>query len=82
MPSSLRQDDPSKAVNVGVGAHIIAASPGGPCYDPSLSREERSGHKNGIWLCQTCAKLIDNDPARFTVDVLRKWKSDAEVGTA
>jgi hypothetical protein len=73
------QDDPSKAVNVGVAAHITAASPGGPRYDSSLSSEERCGHENGIWLCQNCAKHVDNDPAWFTVDVLRKWKNDAEA---
>jgi len=72
------QGDPAKSVNVGVAAHITAASPGGPRYDPLLSTEERSGPENGIWLCQTCAKLIDNDPARFTVEVLKKWKDDAE----
>jgi hypothetical protein len=73
------QEDPRKAVNLGVAAHITAASPGGPRYASKLSPEERSGHENGIWLCQNCAKLIDNDPARFTVDVLRKWKSGAEA---
>jgi len=40
--------------------------------------EERSAPSNGIWLCQNCAKLIDNDPTRFTVEVLKKWKTDAE----
>jgi hypothetical protein len=73
------QEDPTKTVNVGVAAHITAASPGGPRYDSKLSAEERSGHENGIWLCQNCAKLIDNDPARFTVDLLRKWKSEGEA---
>jgi len=29
-------------------------------------------------LCQNCAKLIDNDPARYTVELLRQWKSQAE----
>jgi hypothetical protein len=72
------QDDPAKAVNVGVAAHITAASTGGPRYDPDLLPEERSASSNGIWLCQNCAKLIDNDPARFTVEALRKWKSGAE----
>jgi hypothetical protein len=78
-PTSGPQDDPSKAVNLGVAAHITAASPGGPRHDSSLSPEERSGHKNGIWLCQNCAKHIDNDPALFTVDALKKWKSDADA---
>jgi len=73
------QDDPTKAVNVGVAAHITAASPGGARYDPELLPEERSGPGNGIWLCQNDAKLIDNDAARFTVEVLSKWKSDAET---
>lgn len=57
---------------------ITAASPGGPRYDSKLSSEERSGHGNGIWLCQNCAKLVDNDPTRFTIDVLKTWKDRAE----
>jgi hypothetical protein len=73
------QDDPAKAVNVGVAAHITAASPGGPRYDTNLAAEERSLSSNGIWLCQTHAKLIDNDVTRFSVEVLKKWKADAEA---
>jgi hypothetical protein len=72
------QTDPSKAVNVGVAAHITAASPGGPRHDPELSPPERQGSLNGIWLCQNCAKLVDNDPDRFTVELLRAWKVVAE----
>ena len=71
--------DNNKAVNVGVAAHITAASPGGPRYDLSLTPEQRSNIENGIWLCQTCAKLVDNDMARYTVTVLRKWQVDAEA---
>lgn len=73
------QENPAKALNIGVAAHITAASVGGPRYDPDLLPEERSGPSNGIWLCQNCAKLIDNDPARFTVDLLRAWKTNAEA---
>jgi hypothetical protein len=73
------QDDPAKTVNVGVAAHITAASHGGPRYDPDLLPEERSGPGNGIWLCQNHGKLVDNDPARFPVEVLKKWKTDAEA---
>ena len=73
------QEHPGKAVNLGVGAHITAASVGGPRYDPDLLPEERSGPSNGIWLCQNCAKLVDNDPARFTIDLLRAWKTNAEA---
>jgi hypothetical protein len=34
---------------------------------------------NGIWLCQTCAKLVDNDAQRFPADLLREWKAGAEA---
>jgi len=73
------QEDPAKALNIGVAAHITAASPGGPRYDPEPLPEERSGPSNGIWLCQNHGKMVDNDPARFTVDLLREWKATAEA---
>jgi hypothetical protein len=65
-------------VNVGVACHITAASPGGPRYDSTLSPEERSSIRNAVWLCQTCAKLIDSDEVRFTARVLQEWKWIAE----
>ncbi len=65
-------------VNIGVAAHITAASPGGPRYDASFSSERRQSVENGIWLCQNCAKLIDNDPTRYPVALLRGWKVEAE----
>ncbi len=34
--------------------------------------------ENGIWLCQTCAKLIDNDPTHYPAELLESWKSEAE----
>ena len=66
-------------VNVGEAAHITAAALGGKRYDPSLTQEERRAASNGIWLCELCAKLIDTDEARFTVELLRRWKQDAEA---
>ncbi len=73
------QADPAKALNLGVAAHITAASPGGPRYDSGLLPEERSAPANGVWLCQNCAKLIDNDVSRFSVQILETWKADAEA---
>ena len=67
-----------KALNVGVAAHITAASTGGPRFNPALSESERSDIDNGIWLCQTCAKLIDNDVERYTESLMRNWKRSAE----
>ncbi len=81
-PTAGPQGDPSGAVNIGVAAHITAAAAGGPRYDPSLTPEERSSPENGIWLCQTDAKLVDNDEARYTIATLRGWKAQAEATAA
>ena len=72
------QSDPAKALNLGVASHIMAAAPGGPRYDASLTAEERKGHDNAIWLCQNCGKLIDNDEGAFTAPELRRMKLAAE----
>jgi len=73
------QAEPDKALNIGVAAHIAAASPGGPRYDSNLTEDQRKAPVNGIWLCQNCAKLVDNDPARFPEPILWRWKAAAEV---
>ena len=71
--------EPERAVNIGVAAHITAASAQGPRFDPSLTSDQRRAAENGIWLCQNHAKLVDNDASRYTVDELREWKRDAEA---
>src|ERR1035437_2556189 len=78
-PTSGPQLDCNKAINVGVAAHICAASPDGPRYDPNQSPEQRKSAENGIWLCQTCAKLIDSDKAACTPAVLHGMKRQAET---
>jgi hypothetical protein len=77
-PTAGPQDEPAKAVNVGVAAHITSAAVGGPRYNPALSPEERRHFDNGIWLCQNCAKLVDNDVNRYSEALLRAWKTIAE----
>jgi hypothetical protein len=72
------QDDQSKTVNVGVAAHITAASPKGPRFNGDITSDERKVSPNGIWLCQKCAKLVDNDHQRHSTSVLSKWKKTAE----
>lgn len=56
----------------------IGGFPGGPRYDPDMASEVRSDISNGIWLCQTHAKLIDDDEFTYTPAVLRDWKETAE----
>lgn len=74
--------DDGKVVVVGVAAHIKAAAPGGPRYDPLQPAEDRRHASNAIWLCTAHAKQIDDDPAHFTVDKLKGWKQAAEQRSA
>ncbi len=67
-----------KAINLGVAAHITAAAKGGPRFEEEMNQEERKSIKNGIWLCQNCAKLIDTDVEKHTTHELVLWKSLAE----
>lgn len=72
------RSEKNKFVSIGVAAHISAASPLGPRYNRNINSEFRVSSENGIWLCQNCAKLIDNDPHEFPADLLNSWKSNAE----
>jgi hypothetical protein len=65
-------------ITIGVAAHICAASPGGPRYNPAQTREARRAKDNGIWLCQNCGRLIDADAEKFTVELLTGWKRGAQ----
>lgn len=71
-------DSEGGTVDVGVAAHITAAAAGGKRFDPYLTKEERRSAENGIWLCQIHAKLVDDAPERFTVELLREWKRLSE----
>ncbi|HVV79114.1 MAG TPA: hypothetical protein VHD59_05815 [Pseudolabrys sp.] len=61
-----------------MAAHISAAAPGGARYDETLTAEMRGDITNGIWLCQTHAKLVDDDELTYTVALLKEWKTVAE----
>lgn len=63
---------------VGVAAHITGASSEGPRYDADLSPADRAGEANGVWMCQTHGKLIDDTASRHTTAELRRWKTQHE----
>ena len=69
---------PEGSINIGVAAHITAASINGPRYNTTITESERRSTSNAIWLCQNCAKLVDADSSYFTVALLLSWKQLAE----
>ena len=74
------EDNELDCLYIGIAAHITAASEGGPRYDPSPTSEQRRDISNGIFLCASCAIMIDkNNGVDFPADVLRKWKSDHDT---
>ncbi|MFA5016133.1 MAG: hypothetical protein WC504_01180 [Methylobacter sp.] len=75
-------DDPTKRINNGIAAHIHAAAPGGPRYNPNMTTQERSHISNGIWMCRDHGNLIDADYTEYSPSTLRNWKSQAEKRAA
>jgi hypothetical protein len=71
--------DATKVLYVGKAAHIHAAAQGGPRYDSAMPVEQRKAIENAIFLCSTCADMIDrNQGADFPAELLRKWKQEHE----
>lgn len=76
-PTSGADESGTGTINIGVAAHITAASAGGPRYDPALPSEQRKDASNGIWLCQDHAHAVDADEGGFSAETLRTWKRQA-----
>jgi hypothetical protein len=73
-------DDPEKWLYIGKAAHMAAAAKGGPRYDHSMTSEQRASIENGIFLCSSCAAMIDSNNGRdHPVPLLRRWKEEHEA---
>lgn len=59
--------------------HIISSRPNGPRHDPSYPSERLDSYENLLLLCRTHHKLVDDQTATFTTDILRQMKSNHEV---
>ncbi|MCX8956760.1 hypothetical protein [Erwinia psidii] len=72
-----------QTANTGVAAHICSASQGpGARRRLDISKFDRrllSDYRNGIWMCQLHAKMIDTDEVRYTVEMLNHWRELAEL---
>jgi len=59
--------------------HIISSRPTGPRHDPSFPCEKLDSYDNLILLCRTHHKMVDDQLATFTTDILRQMKANHEV---
>ena len=76
------REDSTKVIKPGIAAHIHAASRGGPRYFDEQTSDERSAASNGIWLCATCATMIDkNNGIDYSPALLRSWKDNHDLQT-
>ena len=67
--------------SIGVAAHICAAAsgPGAKRYDPNQTKAQRRHFDNGIWMCYSCSKLIDNEETSYTVSHLKEMKANHQA---
>ncbi len=68
----------NKSTNTGKAAHICAAASGGPRFNSDMTEAERKSIDNAIWLCGPCSEIIDREEDAYSVDLLKKWKKNAE----
>lgn len=71
--------NPHRTNLTGKASHITAAASRGPRFNPGLTPDERKSPDNGIWLCATCADLVDNDEDTYPVELLNNWKAQTEI---
>ena len=63
--------------NFGEVCHIIGSSKDGP-RGSEKSADLRIDYSNLMLLCQRCHKEIDDNPDKYTVELLRQWKEEHE----
>lgn len=67
-----------KTKQIGKIAHIVAHSEGGPRSDPNYPKDKLDTYNNWVLLCPTCHDTVDAQDKQYTVDKLRKLKTDHE----
>ncbi len=67
--------------NLGKIAHIEAAEPGGPRFNPAMSVDARRHYNNLILLCGSCHDIVDNpeNEHKYPVSLLKEWKAIHEA---
>lgn len=64
---------------IGKIAHIISISPTGPRHDPTKAADFLNSYDNLLLLCGNHHDEVDAQAATFSVETLRRWKSEHEA---
>lgn len=64
---------------VGDIAHIAAAMPDGPRFDPKMTNEDRRGFDNLMLLCATHHRQVDGSSSEMTKKELKRIKAHHEA---
>lgn len=62
----------------GEECHIVSGKVGGPRYDSDFPSEQTDAYDNLILLCRVHHKMVDDQSATYTADILRQMKVDHE----
>lgn len=74
-----KQDDESV---VGDECHIVSAREKGPRHDATYPQEKLDSYENLILLCRIHHKMVDDQEATYTTDILRQMKANHEIWVA
>ena len=72
------RSDKNISVKSGKASHIVSAASTGPRANSTKSIAFIRSFENGIWLCDKCAREVDDNQSIYTTEQLQAWKSDAE----
>lgn len=70
--------DDDAVANLGEAAHIHGARPGSARFRREMTDAERAEVTNGIWLCCSCHKRVDDDPVAYPAELLFEWRRQHE----
>jgi hypothetical protein len=75
-------DNNNMLSNIAVMAHIKGEKPGAARYDSKMTDKERNCHANLILVCCNDHKVIDDNPAYYSVEMLHQIKESHEKWVA
>lgn len=69
----------AKDSNISEIAHIRGLEPGSARYEADMTDDKRNSYQNLILLCGNCHKIVDDQPDKYTAELLKSWKTKREA---